>query len=90
MNPRTAVGLPARGVGPLDLAYEPRVFDSALTRIPAAPGIITARAYPLELAHRPHREEFLVRFDKGKDVAFLAEVNSMAFFKMSCSSFRRS
>ena len=29
-------------------------------------------------------------FDELEDLAFLAEVNAMAFFKISCSSFSRS
>ena len=90
MNPRAAVGLPARGMRSLDFSYQPRVLDGSRTRIPATLGIVTTRTHAIESAHRPHREEFLVRFDEGKDVAFLAEVNSMAFFKISCSSFRRS
>ena len=37
-----------------------------------------------------HREGSFFVVDEGKDIAFRSEVNAMAFFKSSCSSFRRS
>src|SRR5690606_7042925 len=90
VDPRTAIGFPAVGVRRSDLVHEAGVLNRALARWPVHPGVVARRTDPEHPAHRSHRVRFLVVFDEGEDVAFRAEVNAMAFFKRSCSSFSRS
>jgi hypothetical protein len=58
--------------------------------ITSLPGVVAGQTHAVKTAQRPHRIRFLEVLDEGKDVLFRAEVNAMAFFRMSCSSFRRS
>src|SRR5690606_19727189 len=90
VDSRAAIGFAAVRVRRSDLVHEASVLNRTLARWPVHPGVVARGADPEHPAHRCHRVRFLVVLDEGEDVAFRAEVNAMAFFKRSCSSFRRS
>jgi len=73
----------------MNLLQDRFIFKRPLARWPASPRVIAARAHPEQFAHFHDSVVFLVEVDEGEDVRFRAEVNAMAFFKMSCSSCRR-
>ena len=52
-----------------------------------APSIEATRTDPVEPTQAPHRVRVLVVFDEGESFARSAEVNAIAFFKRSCSTF---
>ncbi|SIR53856.1 hypothetical protein SAMN05421829_11921 [Aromatoleum tolulyticum] len=90
MHARTAVGLATGLIDRLNLVQQTGVLIGTSAGRALSPSIIARGADTVEPAHRPHRERFLTVLDEGKDVPFRAEVNAMAFFNSSCSSFRRS
>ena len=90
MHARTAVGLATGLMDRLNLVQQTGVLIGTSASRALSPSIITRRADTVEPAHRSHRERFLAVLDEGEDVPFRAEVNAMAFFNRSCSSFRRS
>jgi hypothetical protein len=51
------------------------------------PGVKPAGTDTEQTAQAPHRVAFLLLLDEGEAFAFRAEVNAIAFFKRSCSSF---
>src|SRR5205814_7723701 len=55
-----------------------------------SPCVEAARAHFVQPTHHSDRERFTVGFDELEDLGFRSEVNAMAFFKISCSSFSRS
>ena len=73
-----------------DLLDKRGIFDGSPAGRSGRPGVVARGTDAQHPAHCPHRVGFLVVRDEGEDVAFRAEVNAMAFFKRSCSSFSRS
>jgi hypothetical protein len=73
-----------------NLVEQPFVLDRSATLRPPPPRVKAARAHPVQLAHHPDRVRLPLGFDELEDLALRAEVNAMAFFKSSCSSFSRS
>ena len=90
MDSRTAIRLATLLVRVPNLFQEVAVFDAAPARRPPALGVIAGRAHVVESAHHPDRVLFLAVLDEGEDLALRSEVKAMAFFKRSCSTFRRS
>src|SRR5512139_2445258 len=90
VHARAAVGFPAVAMDRLNLDQQARILAYPFTGRPLSPGVVARRADAIKAAHRSHRERFLAVLDEGKHVPFRAEVNAMAFFNRSCSSFRRS
>ena len=62
----------------------------SLTRCTFSPSVVTARTDFIQPTHQLDRVLRLAVLDEGEDVAFRLEVNSMAIFKRSCSTFKRS
>ena len=87
MHARTAVGLAARPMRGLNLFQQPLILERPRARWAATPRIEAAGTDPVEPAHQPDRVALPAVLDEREDVAFRLEVNSMAFFKSSCSSF---
>src|SRR5262245_293847 len=90
MHARAAIRLAALAVYGADRLHQPLVFFAAPALRPLAPGVKAARAHSVQRAHHSDRERFPVRVDELEDFALRAEVNAMAFFRISCSSFSRS
>ena len=90
VDARTPIGLATVRMRGADLVHEAGVFHGTRARRPRGPGVVARGTDAQHPAHPPHRVRFLVVPDEGEDVAFRAEVNAMAFFKRSCSSFSRS
>ncbi len=90
VNPRASVGLPTRIMDPLNLPHQLLVLERALTWTPTAPGVIPAAAHSVDPAHHAHRVSSSLLVDALEDIRRFLEVNSIAFFKRSCSTFKRS
>ena len=87
MHPGTAVGFPAVTVHLANLLKHTRILLRPLTDRTVAPRVEPARADAIHTAQASHGMEVLLVLDEGEDLAFRAEVNAIAFFKRSCSSF---
>src|SRR4030095_15545178 len=90
MDARAAIGLTAHCMLVAYLLHQQRIGLRTLTGWAIAPGVKAARTHPIQPTHHSDRVLRLAVPDEGKDVCFRLEVNSMAFFKRSCSIFRRS
>src|SRR6185503_20055834 len=90
MHSRATVGLPTPRVRRADPLHQPLVLCGSSARGARPPRVKPTRAHPVQPTHHSDRERFAVGFDELEDLALRSEVNSMAFFKISCSSFSRS
>ena len=85
-----SIGLAATFVNVADPGKQSVVFHLPTASRTPLPGIEAGAAHSIEPAHQPDRLLFFAVLDEGEDIAFRAEVKAMAFFKRSCSTFRRS
>jgi hypothetical protein len=69
-----------------NLLQQLRIVTRTLAWGSGPPRIVATGTHPLNLTQRPHGVVFFVAFDEREGFAFRSEVNSMAFFKMSCST----
>ena len=84
-----AVEIAALAMDRLDLLPEGFIFNPPATAAPKLPGIVAGAGNSVESAHHFDFVVFPVLLDVCEDFGFRSEQNRMAFFKSSCSSFKR-
>lgn len=87
MHSRAAIGFPT---GIVDLTHtfdQTCIFVCAFTKRPVAPGVVTTGADTEQATQTPHRIVLLLLLNEGEAFTFRAEVNAIAFFNRSCSTF---
>lgn len=87
VHTRTAVGFPALPMHLANPRHQASVLLRTLTERTGTPGIETTGADTEQAAQPPHRIALLLGLDESEAFAFRSEVNAIAFFKRSCSTF---